>query len=145
MYFLAQILLTVAAAGYGLVPVLADLNATHVTNPTWDPHARFHIVWQVSSYVGIAIIALYLTWFGPADAHRLLLALGFAVCMYGGFFTAVCTRKWYGGTLYSENGIVPIRMRLGVRHMDADVNLTLFAGIVAVVVVPALVLLAWVV
>lgn len=143
MYLLAQILLTVAAAGYSLVPVVADFNATHATNPKWDPHARFHIIWQVSSYVGLAVIALYLIWFGPMNSARLLLALGFAVCMYGGFFIAVCTRRWYGGTLYSENGIVPVRVKLGARHVDADANLTLFAGIVAVTVVPALVLLVW--
>lgn len=143
MYFLVQILLTVAVIGYSLVPVLADFNATHVTNPTWDPHARFHIVWQVSSYVGIAAIALYLIWFGAADRHKLLLASGFAVCMYGGFFAAVCTRRWYGGTLYSENGILPVRLKFGARHVNADANLTLFASIVAVVVVPALVLLGW--
>ena len=143
MYLLAQLLLTIATVGYSLVPVLADFNATHVTNPTWDPHARFHIVWQVSSYVGVAAIGLYLIWFGPADGHRLLLASAFAVCMYGGFFTAVCTRRWYGGTLYSENGILPIRLTFRARHINADANVAVFASIVAVIVVPALVLLAW--
>lgn len=37
MYLLAQLLLTIATVGYSLIPVLADFNATHVTNPTWDP------------------------------------------------------------------------------------------------------------
>jgi len=63
--------------------------------------------------------------------------------MYGGFFTAVCTRRWYGGTLYSENGILPLRLKFRARHINADANVTVFASIVAVAVVPALVLLAW--
>ena len=37
---IARILLTLATLGYGFVPVLADFNKTHATNPKWTPHAR---------------------------------------------------------------------------------------------------------
>lgn len=145
MYLLTQILLTAAAAGYSLIPVLADFNKTHATNPAWDPHARFHIIWQVSSYVGVAAIALYLIWFGPADKQRLWLALCLAVCMYGGFFTAVSTMRWYKGTLFSDNGILPLTLKLGGGEIKADANLTVFATIVVILVSPALLLLIWMV
>jgi hypothetical protein len=53
---LARILLTLVTIGYGFVTVLADFNNTHATNPKWTPHARFHVVWQISSYVGLGLI-----------------------------------------------------------------------------------------
>ena len=52
----ARILFTLMTAGWAVLTVFADFNKTHATNPKWTPHARFHVVWQISSYVG----------FGPA-------------------------------------------------------------------------------
>jgi hypothetical protein len=49
---LARILLTLVTLGYGLATVFADFNKMHATNPQWTPHARFHVVWQICSYVG---------------------------------------------------------------------------------------------
>jgi hypothetical protein len=63
----ARILLTILTAGYGLIPALADLNKTHAKNPLWTPHARFHVVWQVCSYVGLALIGLGLIWIRAAQ------------------------------------------------------------------------------
>lgn len=55
-------LLTFAVATFSAINVLADWNQTHIFNPTWPPHARFHaadmavIVWSVSA------IAIWLLW-----------------------------------------------------------------------------------
>src|SRR5439155_1013854 len=76
---LARILLTLMTAGYGLLTVKADFNRTHATNPLWTPHARFHVVWQISSYVGFALIAFALIWTpGALYVERLYL-----VCAFG--------------------------------------------------------------
>jgi hypothetical protein len=56
----AKILLTLTVVGYALVMIKADFNNTHATNPKWTPHARFHVVWQILSYTGIGLVALYL-------------------------------------------------------------------------------------
>ena len=55
-------ILTFVLAVFPVINVLADWNKTHLFNPAWHPHARFHaavmslIVWCVSA------IALWLLW-----------------------------------------------------------------------------------
>src|ERR1700721_2647609 len=94
----AEILLTLVVLGYSLVPVLADFNETHATNPLWTPHARFHVVWQVSSYVGVALVSLWLIWSpGAMGAERGWLATALAPSMYAGFFPPGFSKKSYGG------------------------------------------------
>ena len=76
---LARVLLTLATIGYGLITVKADFNRTHATNPLWTPHARFHVVWQITSYVGFGLIAFALIWTpGPYAVERLYAAAAFA-------------------------------------------------------------------
>jgi hypothetical protein len=134
-HLLARILLTVATLGYGLVTIKADYNATHATNPMWTPHARFHVVWQVSSYAGIGLIALGLIWIGGAmQVERLYLAAALAAAVYGGFFVAMFTRPLYGGVLYDENGYLPFRAPVGPSSWRWDVNVTAFTAMTAFLV-----------
>jgi hypothetical protein len=101
----AQIVLTLVTLGYSLVPARADLNPTHATNPLWTGHARYHVVCQVGSYVGVALVALFLIWVpGPFTLARLLLAACLAGAAYGGFFVAMASMPRYAGRLADENG-----------------------------------------
>jgi len=119
----SRILLTLAAIGYGFVTIKADFNRTHATNPLWTPHARFHVVWQVLSYTGIAVIALCLIWLnGPLPRERLLLAGALGAAVYGAFFAALVARKLFGGALYDQNGYPPFRSPLGPWLWDANVT-----------------------
>ena len=128
MLLIAKILLTIATLGYSAVPALFDSDKTHATNPGWDPHARFHVVWQVSSYVYLALLALYLIWTSGSDTRTLWLVAMFAAFAYGGFWTAVVFRWTYGGTLLSETNPVPaFRWNIAGLKFDTDANITLFA------------------
>ena len=55
---LARILFTLTTLGWSRGTVIADFNKTHATNPQWTGHARFHVVWQISSYSGFGLLAL---------------------------------------------------------------------------------------
>ena len=99
MLTIARILLTLTVLGYSAGTIKADFNATHATNPAWTPHARFHVVWQILSYSGIGLIALYLIWGGgPTEIERLYLAAALSVAIYGGFFTALFARPLFTRT-----------------------------------------------
>ncbi|MCP6758379.1 MAG: hypothetical protein NHB32_06270 [Fischerella sp. CENA71] len=64
---LGRILLSVVIINTAVVSVAVDWNASHIFNPTWVPHARFHdvvMLWLLSS---LSAIALWLLWRRSAE------------------------------------------------------------------------------
>jgi len=139
----ARILITLATLGYGLVTIKADFNATHATNPLWTPHARFHVVWQVLSYTGIALIALGLLWLpGPMATERLYLAAGMGVAVLAAFYVAFFAMGTYGGRAYDENAYLPFHPRGMPATWRWDVNVTVFTILSAFLVLGVLIVVA---
>ena len=125
---LARILFTLMTAGYAVATIIADFNATHATNPKWTPHARFHVVWQVTSYAGFGLLALVLIWWpGPLAVERLYLAAIMGAIVYAAFFIAVVTMPVYGGGAYDENGYQPFAAPVPLFAKRWDVNITAFS------------------
>jgi len=133
---LARVLLTLVTLGYGLATVFADFNKTHATNPLWTPHARFHVVWQISSYVGFGLLALALTWWpGPLATERLYLVAAMGAVVYVAFFVAVFAMPVYGGEAYDKNGYMPFAAPVPVIAKRWDLNITIFSVLAVVLVV----------
>jgi hypothetical protein len=138
---LARILFTLMTAGWAFVTVIADFNNTHATNPKWPPHARFHVVWQISSYVGLGFLALALIWWpGPLALERLYLVATMGAIVYAAFFAALIAMPIYGGAAYDDNGYRPFKAPIPIISKTWDANITVFSiqlvilagGIVAV-------------
>jgi hypothetical protein len=139
MLLTAKILLTIATLGYSAIPYLFDFDKTHVKNPDWDAHARFHVVWQVSSYIYIAALALYLIWTAGTDTWPLWLAFVLGLAGYGGFWTAVFTRSIYSTNLLSRVNPVPdFNWTYGSKNIRTDANVTLFTVFVVVLLSSAI-------
>ncbi len=123
----ARILLTLVTAGWSFATVIADFNKTHATNPAWTGHARFHVVWQICSYVGFGILALALIWTpGPLVLERLVLVAVMAAIVYAGFFIAAFAMPLYGGRAYDDNGYLPFPAPVPLIAKAWDVNMTAF-------------------
>ncbi|MEV8517953.1 DUF6640 family protein [Dactylosporangium sp. NPDC051484] len=60
MRSIGRLLVTASVVGSGVVHAMADLNRTHVFNPSWKPHARFHTASAVATDVGWSIVSLWL-------------------------------------------------------------------------------------
>jgi hypothetical protein len=133
----ARILLALVTIGYGVLTVKADFNRTHATNPAWTPHARFHVVWQITSYVGFGLIAQALIWVpGPYVVERLYLAAAFAAVVYGAFFITLAAMPLFGGSTFDQNGYQPFTLRIG-RPRLMDVNVAVFSIFTALLIVGA--------
>lgn len=130
---LARILFTLTTAGWAFATVLADFNQTHATNPKWTGHARFHVVWQICSYVGFGLLALALIWWpGPLALERLTLVAIMGGIVYAAFFAAVIAMPIYGGAAYDDNGYRPFAAPVPLIAKQWDVNITVFCVQVAI-------------
>jgi hypothetical protein len=124
---LARVLFTMMTAGWSFATVIADFNKTHATNPKWTPHARFHVVWQICSYVGFGLLALVLIWWpGPLATERLYLVAIMGAIVYIAFFTAVFAMRVYGGAIADKNGYKPFAAPFPLFAKKWDVNITAF-------------------
>jgi hypothetical protein len=122
----ARWIVSAIAAGQGIAPLFIDLNRTHATNPLWPGHARFHVVWQAFTVLPASALGLALLWWpGAALRDRFYLAALLTATPLVGFLIAAIARPLYGGTLHDPNGIQPVRVRLGSRAIQIDMNLSI--------------------
>lgn len=96
----ARILVTICVLIYAvLVPVL-EINATHVFNPAWVPHARLHEVWQLITNSALGLLCLWLTW----SRREVRLPSALAIIITGAFLLAYVVREGYGGSMVHPDG-----------------------------------------
>ncbi len=75
-----RICLTAAALFNSIGPYAADWNETHVKNPRWPPHAKFHNGQTMSTGLVLGIFTAYYTWrsapLNAADSLRTAAIMG---------------------------------------------------------------------
>jgi hypothetical protein len=59
---ISRILLSVVLVSTAVVSVAVDWNVTHLFNPEWHPHAKFHDAVMLWLLCGMSIMALWLLW-----------------------------------------------------------------------------------
>ena len=101
-----EIALTITALEF-FGPILRDFSASHAMNPTWDGHARVHLVWLLGFMFFSGIANLYLIWWRrPFELRNLRLSATWQSCNLGGFWVAYLLSPVYGGVM-SVPGIHP--------------------------------------
>lgn len=69
-----KLLITLVALFTAISPYLADWNETHIYNPLWTPHAKFHNAQTMMFGALCGLFALYFLWFrsnGSDNGERL--------------------------------------------------------------------------
>ena len=57
-----RVLLSIIALFTAVSPYVADWNATHIYNPSWPPHAKFHNGQTMAVAVLLGVSALFFIW-----------------------------------------------------------------------------------
>jgi hypothetical protein len=64
-----KLLLSFVAAVAAVTPYLADWNETHIYNPTWSPHAKFHVGHTMLLGTVLGLLSLRYLWRRTGDPH----------------------------------------------------------------------------
>ncbi len=108
MMRISRLVLSGAAIGTILGTGRADLNRTHVFNPKWPPHARFHGVAGWGTVAGTQLLALWLLWSPGRQGCEGDLAVEIAALLptisWVPFFLALCSP---GTAVEDEPGHLP--------------------------------------
>ncbi len=99
MSLLAKILISVGALFYILLIPVLEWNNSHVFNPSWPPHARFHEVWQLFTHITLGVIVLWLTWL----RGQIVLPALISCCIMGGVLLSHIISPFVGATVRSGN------------------------------------------
>ena len=133
-------MVSAVAAGQGITSLFIDLNRTHATNALWPGHARFHVVWQTFGLFFMGVLGVALAWWPwPESAKLFYLAALLTALPMAAFLLALFTRRMYGGTLHDPNGIQPVRIEIGGKMREFDMNFVLIL-VGAAVILSALVI-----
>lgn len=135
-YFAVRVLLSITTFGCSIIPMLADFNKTHATNPLWTGHARYHVVWQCLSYGWLGLFSFYLIWLHEGGSSTPLYISAFlCAAIYGGFFMTLMCIRLFDGKTHDENGYLPTEINLAGKTFFLDANVTVFSTMVALLAI----------
>ena len=100
---MTKYLTTLCLLAGGILPVLVDVNPSHLLNPDWDSHARVHEAWRLSTNFLIFLLALFLLWNKNMEKLAGLLSL----CIHLGFVIGTSLMPLYGGEPVGEGILEP--------------------------------------
>ena len=92
-------LLTVNAVGIATGGFIADMNATHMYNPRWPPHAKFHDAETMAFGVFLSLASLFFIWRRSGDRQTNALA---AALIGGILYLAQATAFAFPGVAWTD-------------------------------------------
>lgn len=112
-------------------PYLADWNITHIYNPTWPPHAKFHNAQTMVLGAFLGFLALYCLWFRKGIDEKQKLKE--AVLLASLYWLAQLPAILFPGTKLTDPGIYHVKMPVifGVEFNQLLMNLTVLFPLLA--------------
>jgi len=112
---LVKILLTIGALEF-FGPILRDTNVSHLLNPEWVGHARFHLMWNISLWGCLGLYSIFLLWISKSTNietlyHILLLQFLNSIA----FWSSVALGDFYGADVFDE------KIHVGILNINENV------------------------
>ncbi|MBM4794578.1 acetyltransferase [Streptomyces sioyaensis] len=124
-------LLSLVAVFTAVSPYVADWNETHVLNPLWPPHAKFHNGQTMAMGTLLAVATLFFVWRRRGDARsNLFAAVGFA----GLYWVSQAAAILYPGAAYFDPQFDTADMYLAGLPVQAVIEIVVLALIAGSVV-----------
>ena len=125
----STLIFTVIGVTLPLAAHKADMNQTHIYNPQWPPHAKFHNGQTLSMSILLGGLTVFLAWWPSNNVPAMVAAAAAAASLY---FITQSAAILYPNTAYVDPEFKPQTLR-GVP----------FAVVIDVVYLTAVVVAAW--
>ncbi|KIW08506.1 uncharacterized protein PV09_01400 [Verruconis gallopava] len=104
-----QILLTLPALQIMIAAYFTDVLGTHVCNPDWPGHARYHNAQTMDLMIFLEIMTLYFTWRSPflRGSTEKRESLFVAALIGSTFFVTGMLAPYFPGRLCLDKGVPP--------------------------------------
>lgn len=119
-----KVLVTIGVLVFGAIIPILEISPTHVFNPDWTPHVRFHEVWQLMTNSALAALSLWLVW----RRNEIMLASVIGLCVMGGILASHALSGFYGGSLTYPGGLDQTVLGLHITVVIPLVSVLLFGS-----------------
>ncbi len=109
---------------------LADFNNTHIFNPRWTPHAKFHGGQTLMFSWLLGICSVFFAWRKSEDQRTTTLAASFFAAVY--WFAQIGAIFYPGTAVFDSDTITPASMLMGIPgQIYAEAFFLLLTGVAA--------------
>ncbi len=105
---IGKLLISLVAIFTAVSPYLADWNETHIYNPLWLPHAKFHNAQTMVLGAFLGLLAIYCLWLRRAVSEKQ--KLNEATVLASLYWLAPLPATLFPGTLLTDPGTNHVQM-----------------------------------
>ena len=108
----SRVLYTIIGVTTPLGSFLADFNQTHIFNPNWPPHAKFHGGQTLSMSVVLGLMTLVFAWRKTSDRTSAVIATSAFAAAY--FVSQAAAILYPGTAFFDPQFVTPNSYPLGI-------------------------------
>jgi hypothetical protein len=126
-----RLLISLVAVFTAVSPYLADWNVTHIYNPAWTPHAKFHNAQTMVLGAMLGLLAVYCLWFRKAITEKQ--KLNEATVLASLYWLAQLPATFFPGTALADPGINSVKMPImfGIEFNQLALDITVIFPLIA--------------
>ncbi|CAA9394687.1 MAG: hypothetical protein AVDCRST_MAG74-1199 [uncultured Pyrinomonadaceae bacterium] len=119
---IGKLLISLVAMFTAVSPYLADWNETHIYNPMWLPHAKFHNAQTMVLGAFLGLLAIFCLWFRQETSNKQKLnEAAFLAALY---WLAQLPAAFFPGTALTDPGGVEMPVIFGVEFNQLTLGIT---------------------
>lgn len=117
---IGRLLISLVAIFTAVSPYLADWNETHIYNPLWLPHAKFHNAQTMVLGAFLSLLSIYCLWLRRETSDKQRLNEG--VVLASLYWLAQLPASVFPGTALTDPGGVKMPVIFGVEFNQLTLN-----------------------
>lgn len=126
-----RLLISLVAVFTAVAPYLADWNVTHIYNPAWLPHAKFHNAQTMVLGTILGFLTLYCLWFRKGITKKQ--KLNEATVLVSVYWLAQLPATFFPGAALTDPGINSVKMPIifGIEFNQLLMDITIIFPLIA--------------